>query len=156
MSETNSSAPPARGLTGGDGLALLLNIAFGTGEENVMTAPRRLSAAPDHATCHPPAAPRCEASGPRRAVRTLFRRRATARIEAAALDIGEYLCPPISTISIIASVCERLTMWAASDRWHQLGSAADDRRGACDTAAVEKSTRRPVIGESLPSQQMIL
>jgi len=140
------------------------------GEESVISAPRRSPAAPNDVNHHPSDAVRHEAAGPLRADRVSFQGRFVARIGAAALELGEYLCLPISRISIITSVCERLTMWAGSDgrHWPDAALASYDRPAEAKRAAVEQPSlqvdahaRRslplqPVTCSSSPSSQIRL
>jgi len=102
------------------------------GEESVVLASRRSPAAPNDV--------RRAAARPLRADQVSFQGHFVARIEAAALELGEYLRPPISTISIITSVCERLTMWAGSDGRHgpDAAIASFDRHAEAKRDAVEQ------------------
>jgi hypothetical protein len=140
------------------------------GEKGAISTPRESSAASNDANHHPADPVRREAAGPRRADRISFRGRLVARIGAVALELGEYLCPSISTISAITTVCERLTIWAGSDDRHGPDAvlASFDRRAKAKRAAVEPPSlqvdahaRRslspqPVACGSLPSSQIRL
>jgi hypothetical protein len=105
------------------------------GEASGVSASWRSPAAPNDVNRHLSNAVRRAAARPLRADRTSIQGRFVARIEAAALELGEYLCP---SISMIASVCERLTMWAGSDgHWPDAALASLDRSAETKRAAVE-------------------
>jgi hypothetical protein len=141
MSETRFVGFAGAGLTG-DGMASQLMDTLGgiAGKRSVLSASRRSPAAPNDVTGHRSDSAGGEAARPLRADRVSFQRRFVARIEAAALELGEYLRPPISTISIITSVCERLTMWAGSDGRHgpDAAIASFDRHAEAKRDAVEQ------------------
>jgi hypothetical protein len=108
------------------------------GEASGVSASWRSPPAPNDVNRHLSNAVRRAAARPLRADRTSIQGRFVARIEAAALELGEYLCPSISTISMITSVCERLTMWAGSDgHWPDAALASLDRSAETKRAAVE-------------------
>jgi hypothetical protein len=139
------------------------------GEDSVVSAPRRLRAAPNDVDCRSSDVVRNEAARPLRAGRISFQGRFVARIGAAALELGEYLCPSISTISTITSVCERLTIWAGSDGHRpdaalaSLDRSAETKRAAVEhpSPQVDSHARRSlplqaVTCGSLPSSQIRL
>jgi hypothetical protein len=139
MSETRFVGFAGAGLTG-DGMASQLMDTLGgiAGKRSVLSAPWRSPGAPNDVTGHRSDSAGGEAARPLRADRVSFQRRFVARIEAAALELGEYFCPSISTISTITGVCERLTMWARSDgHWRDAALASLDRSAETKRAAVE-------------------